>query len=806
MTKKLKLMQYKSKQDFVDDLNLVWANCLKYNANPEHYLRKKALFMRKETEKLVPLIPAIIVRDRAEVEAEERRLQNGDANLDGEEDSDDEPIISSRGRKAPGKKAKKGTTTRKAPPGELEATPGAEMKPLVNHLAPTGLLRNGSLRADSESVMDGSQKDLSTPPPGTITPAGVNGILGHTLQPDSMDIDAESSINGIIPSIDGPNEEAENHDLEYRTWKEVTKKDRALVTAERHRLLGNGLNLEEPALLRTKTGMRSWLRKQKQAVSEGALGKKPAEAEITESEESQPSGETLAEGMEGDEERVLPDYYDTLAAIPNLSSRLRWIEDSEGNVQDPSDEFLRIVPRGLFTSPDSILSRKIEENLRQIQNTRKVTSKIGVVKQMQLQSQMYQGQFQKHEPAPFHEQDIEPHVMSEEGPPMAPWVCRAALQRSTAKLLVHAGFEEFQPAALDAITDLAGDYFTKLARTLSEYTQAPQVAILTPGSETGEVTYKKRFSAEETILHALQENGADLDALDSYVTEDVERAGTRLNVTHDRMKAHLAESLRPALTDAGPDGSNAFNDDSEQFVGGDFAEELGEDFFGFKELGLDQEFSLATLSVPLHLLQNRMRNANQAQNPRYHSSFPYSHRPSTNRHSSALSSTPLSTLPAPPPLTPITVNNVKNQIGLVQNFFLAKLHANDDQPLIEDDELPQKQRFPKPRLPPTGKITSPRKRPLKEQGPGKGHPRKKMKMGDGEAREVGKEAGKENEGVESEKSKDATGAEKSTKLDDTKYLPNGANSAVDIVRTPAPKGKEKVNDEGMISPESLEAT
>ena len=131
-----------------------------------------------------------------------------------------------------------------------------------------------------------------------------------------------------------------------------------------------------------------------------------------------------------------------------------------------------------------------------------------------------------------------------------------------------------------------------------------------PGPQ-GELTFKERFTTEEKILHALQENGVDLDALDSYVTEDVERAGTRISATHDRMKAHLAESLRPVLVDAGPDGSNAFNDDSEQFVGGDFAEELGEDFFGFKELRLD-----IGLSVPLHLLQNRMRNANQAQNPR----------------------------------------------------------------------------------------------------------------------------------------------------------------------------------------------
>ncbi len=78
ITKKLKTLVYTSKQQFVDDLNLIWSNCLKYNFNPDHFLRKKALFMRKETEKLVPLIPNIVVRDRAEIEAEERRMFNSD--------------------------------------------------------------------------------------------------------------------------------------------------------------------------------------------------------------------------------------------------------------------------------------------------------------------------------------------------------------------------------------------------------------------------------------------------------------------------------------------------------------------------------------------------------------------------------------------------------------------------------------------------------------------------------------------------------------------------------------------------------
>lgn len=87
ITKNLRQLAYKSKKEFVDDLNLIWANCLKYNADPQHFLRKKALYMRKETERLVPLIPDIVIKDRAEVEAEEQRNHVGSAGMG--DDSDD---------------------------------------------------------------------------------------------------------------------------------------------------------------------------------------------------------------------------------------------------------------------------------------------------------------------------------------------------------------------------------------------------------------------------------------------------------------------------------------------------------------------------------------------------------------------------------------------------------------------------------------------------------------------------------------------------------------------------------------------
>jgi len=278
---------------------------------------------------------------------------------------------------------------------------------------------------------------------------------------------------------------------------------------------------------------------------------------------------------------------------------------------------------------------------------------------------------------------------------MATETCRAAMQRAVAKIFYHAGFEELQPSALEAITDIAGDYFQKLVRTFNIYREAELTNSTALVAESG-TRFQPRFTPEEVLLHTLQENGHDPDSLETYAKDDIDRLHTKLGVVHERMKAHLADLLRPALDNGGVDGSGAFNDGSEQFVGGDFAEELGEDFFGFKALGLDKDLGLEVLSVPLHLLQSRVRNQFQTQ-------------------SQTVDTTEGDMFDALPPTEPVTKENIQGQIGLVKNFFLAKLHANGDQPLVEDEDLPVKQRRPRPRLGATGKIVSPQKRPPKEQ-------------------------------------------------------------------------------------------
>jgi transcriptional activator SPT7 len=120
---------------------------------------------------------------------------------------------------------------------------------------------------------------------------------------------------------------------------------------------------------------------------------------------------------------------------------------------------------------------------------------------------------------------------------MSPLVCRAAFQRAVGKIFYHAGFEDFQPSALEAVTEIASDFFGKLIRTFTLYNETPKDGLVAHS-----------FSAEEQVLHCLHKNGLDLESLETYVKDDVERLGSKLGIMHERMKAHLADLLVSVLS------------------------------------------------------------------------------------------------------------------------------------------------------------------------------------------------------------------------------------------------------------------
>ena len=306
---------------------------------------------------------------------------------------------------------------------------------------------------------------------------------------------------------------------------------------------------------------------------------------------------------------------------------------------------------------------------------------------------MYTNQFPKSNSDLFVEKDIDRHFIADDGPMMAPQTSQNAFKRSIAKILYLNGFEELQPSAVDAFTGLAEDYFQQIMRTFSVYTSAEKQSVQTP-----EGTFlSPRYTSEEAILHTLEESGHDVLSLEQYAKDDVDRLNSKLGGLHERMKMHLTDLLRPALQgDAGPDGAGAFKDGSDQFTSGDFADDLGEDFFGFKALGLDKEMGLDSFAVPFHLLQTRVRNQYQMQ-------------------TQTAGGVTIDQFDQLAPLDSVNKDNIQEHIGLVKNFFLAKLHANGDQPLVEDEDLPTKQKKPRPRLGASGKIVSAQKRPPKEQ-------------------------------------------------------------------------------------------
>lgn len=87
-----------------------------------------------------------------------------------------------------------------------------------------------------------------------------------------------------------------------------------------------------------------------------------------------------------DESPLLPDYYNPLACVPELPWRLVWYGD--GDEIDLQDEDIRLAPKGIFTQPKSELSKRMDANIKQMQETRKLCSKIAVIKQMQVQTQV----------------------------------------------------------------------------------------------------------------------------------------------------------------------------------------------------------------------------------------------------------------------------------------------------------------------------------------------------------------------------------------------------------------------------------
>ncbi|TEB37911.1 hypothetical protein FA13DRAFT_1725533 [Coprinellus micaceus] len=171
------------------------------------------------------------------------------------------------------------------------------------------------------------------------------------------------------------------------------------------------------------------------------------------------------------------------------------------------------------------------------------------------------------------------------------------------KILEHAGFQGASRGALDVLTGVFEEFLGNVGR-------------------------------KEIILHTLFESGVSKVAeLERFITDDVERYGTRLL----ELEKKLVNAYRETTAGDILEEEGLFDEDEEEeagaltlyvallhsfyfsyntrspFPAATFADSLGEDYLGLRELGIAQEFGLSTLSIPKSLLRRKKANAKLAQ-------------------------------------------------------------------------------------------------------------------------------------------------------------------------------------------------
>lgn len=668
--KKLKNLNYQSKQQFVDDLMLIWSNCLTYNADPKHFLRAHALAMQKKTLKLIPTIPNMTIRSRAELDKEEAELESvanatniSDANTTDNATPGKTGAVSSYGpgsgtAKTTAKKGRKRTREDQIKVEE-EVESLDELAEQSPRISATPAIENGNLSVEEPQI------ESST---NTAAVAPTNEVVGAVADDEEEEEYENLEMNG--------SEEDDEVDPELQAWRSLTAKSRANYCATRSKLFisGTKLNSEAEAIIREPNEMNNFneFLNNKLVVSKNN------------------------NYLENDEPYLLE--YDITGGLPGIKYRGLGEQEEEKREQKLVDAYLALNnddPSPFVLPVTSGLNMIYTQNIHEIQEIRKICFKISLIRQMQTQQFVHHTQMKQPEIEVLKEVDVDPVSRLANHDPYNDKVQYSVLRRNVAKIAMQTGYESTEPFAINTLAQVAETYLGNLAKSIKVHTESNSAN-------------KEKRPLHEILLLSLLENGIDKpDDLYTFVQERVMKQRTKLKDLRVKLSNFLRELLRPNLENF---NEKSFDDNSEQFMTGDFTNDLGDDFFGFKELGLDKEFKMLSSSIPIYLLHSRLNNS-------------YNNTGLINKKNKYEDLTGWE----PHKLREV---DVSKQVKILQPFYTkllekskthfvkmqkkkgesADLPSPEDMLLIEDEELPQKQRNIRPRLPPTGKITSVKKK------------------------------------------------------------------------------------------------
>ncbi|GAB1523439.1 Transcriptional activator spt7 [Rhizoctonia solani] len=592
MSKKVRTKQYRNKAEFIADLNLIWDNCLSYNAHPTHPLRRCANTLRKRTSILSEIIqdPA----DRSAPLTLRRIPQLRRRSL--VDDSDDE-YNSSSGTKP--------TTKSRALNGVIN---GVDKSTNGN-----GVVSRLSSTPESDTpIRPAAQKSRGSRRPLPEESFSERSAITRTQESMSQftSLDKELARLELQTAGAGPSRIKEDFMSEELNRRLRNQLRQLRVNDEDVQRLDEWRDVDDGKV--------------------GGGGGKRKRVVITSSDEEE---DEAPRRTKFSTTGLLPQDQDEHETHHDLWWEAVRTSGMIGNGVMPMaqhgfpDVKPVIMKRRKKRPKDTGLKYAIHKNITTLHNIRRMHTKILILNALAEENQNGNEDI----PLPPDSPTTEPPILSIPGLTLADDSGAECLSRVSTTVLQHAGFEGSSQGALNVLQHVVAEYLENLGRTFRFMTD----------------TLGKTMTNEQIVLHALAEHGiSEVQELERYIKDDVERYGTRLQDLERKLtNAYDEQTQAGAMED-----DELFDEENENLVMGGFAGELGEDFFGLRELGLEQEFGLTSLSIPRKLLRTRRNNAansNAAKEPQ----LPY---------------------PPPPPFHPIHTANLESHIGLLHPFYASK--------------------------------------------------------------------------------------------------------------------------------------
>ncbi|KAH9485856.1 Transcriptional activator spt7 [Psilocybe cubensis] len=550
MLKKVKQKQYKSKREFQDDLDLIWSNCLTYNATENHPLRPCVKRLKAKAEKLLKHIT-----DRKE--------------------RTDPPIPSdlprANGRSASHTRSPSINMSRSSiiiPARPRRGVAFAESPAIIR--TPEGM----SLFRDLDRQLDSAR------PPSNL--AQTLKELAPSTEYESDTEPAESSSTGDKRKMNGaparPRKRArfDDNDVSQMWWDAVQSDS----------LIGNGL----PAIPfgpSSSTRTKPKKKKQKQKQPPPPVNPKSLLSlmntniktmrRLRHTHAKFTALNAMTAPQEDEEQQIGMEMYPVASGSkgPGLAAAASYGIGADDDVIDEKiDEAPWVIGRGKAKTPSKLAGIEMGE---------------------------------------ANASDC--------------------LHWATDKILEHVGFQGTSTVARNVLADVTAEYLQNVGRTIRFLSDK----------------FGKVMTPEEIILHTLFESGSSkVQDLERYISDDIERYGSRLGELEKKMvSAYRETAAGEVLEDEG-----LFEEEDDEETGalamGDFADLLGEDYLGFRELGIAAELGLSNLSIPKKLLKSKKGQ---------------------NKPTAAKPTEPPPPYPPPPPFIPLTAGKVEDQIGLLKPYY-----------------------------------------------------------------------------------------------------------------------------------------